>query len=345
MRNFILALTLILTPASPLAFISPVAQAQSTAAMNQDLRNIGAWSQELNRFNIEVGAIFDSPEFNALLAYVDIGDFTSEGFQSAYIDWQVDYKSRISKLREFEAGIAPTPEVQTKDLRPIVSALAIQRETFPQTVNDIQELCVRLDNILARSARGDLDGLDELTEILIERTITVIELENTSLEQIRATIKDSDHPNYYVLGMMVGANNFAVETLRITSFAETRKEREPYLRAMRVIVSQARQDEKDARAALARNRAQAQRMVGLGGPDEKRLINTLVKLWDEFEVAIDTESEMIGYFEQQLALYESDRTTTDVDPEIMALDEKVYDLINYRLQLADQRARLVGQLQ
>lgn len=345
MRHFFFVLALFFGCVVPTAVITPHATAQSQANMNADLSKIGQWSQETNAFNYEVAAIFDSDEFNTLMGFINSGDFSSDAFKSTYSAWQVDYKTRIKKMREMEANFSPAPDIRTAELKPILSALVIQRESVPQMINDIQEMCVRLDNIIKRSAEGDLAGLDEVTDILIERAIKVIELENSSIEQIRLTLASSDHPNYHMLGMSISANNLAVEGLRITMGAETRKEREPYLRVMRDIITKAREEERRARSALEREKKRADAMQGMGGPSEQRLINVLIQLWNDFGVAIDNEAKIIDRFDQQVKIYERTETTTDLEAEILALDEEIFALIDIRLQLAERRSTLISALQ
>lgn len=322
----------------------PVA-AQSTQDMNNDLRFLGEWSEELNSFHAELVEIFNTEQFNVLLGYIDREDYTSDDFKQAYKVWREDTEKRIKRIREIEANFSPAPSVKTAELQPLVDALVEQRTFVPMMINDLQEMYVRFDNIVVRLISGDDSGVAELQQILAERAIQVMDLENASVEQMRATLKESDHPNYYVLGMSIQSNLLAADAVRIFTYTTTRKEREPYIREMKKNLAEGRVLEAQARRALTRTKGEMRSYLSQVGPSEKPLLEATLKILDSFDEALAVEARILGVFERQIEVFERTSSTEDLANEIAQLDTELYGLIDERLRLNQVRTRMLADMQ
>lgn len=350
MRSIFLALTLFALPLTAPLITAPPVHAQSTKSMTDDVAKIGAWTAEYNNIMTDMAALFDSPEFNLFITDLYDPDVSIEDTQITLDAWRVDHKKRITQIQLDIDKLSAVPPVRSAGLNQIRGGLLGQRKALQPAFDDFVEIAQKLDAIAVKILGGDEEGINELSVVLIDRTISALIAENAMLENSKNAIPDQDSPNYYLLGINQDVNLFVIEEQRIIkktySDQNSRPARRDNIQSMRDILNGAEKRVKRARESKRTTRAKISSFQKsfAKGTKEAQLMETAIAMLDAFSVAIDVEEDIIKLQRQSLTHFENEALVEDIEPETLIINEKIYDLIDRRLYLVGERAKMAASL-
>lgn len=349
MRAFLLGFALTISPLSASVFYAPIAAAQTENDV-AELRAIGAWSQQYNGVMVEMSALFDNPVFNTFLDATTDEAVSIEDAQTALDAWRSDHKMRMVRITAMIENLPPVPDVTGDSAVAIREGMLAQKRSLTPALGDLTGMAQKLDQIAERALAGDVSGLGDLAIVLIERGISSILTENDTLEASRKALPDKTHPNYYLMGVMQDTNLFTVEEMRIikksTAGDTGRASRRENIRVMHRILDEADNKIAQARASTAKLLSQFRGARAQLAPDSPNMpiIKMVIDMLVNFERSITVEEGIVNLQRKSLAAYESDMSSDDMDAETERNDVQIFRLIDERLRLHGERARLASSL-
>jgi len=350
MRSIFVALTLIAMPLTAPLIAPTYAQAQSTRDMTDDVAKIGSWADKYNTIMTDMAAIFDNTEFNTFISDIYDPDVSIEDSQLTLDAWRADHKMRIIKIQSDIDNLPDVPQVRSAELNQIRGGLIGQRKALQPAFDDFIEIAQKLDDVAVKILDGDDEGIEELSVVMLDRAIAALISENAMLENSKNAIPDRDNPNFHLIAINQDINLFIIEEQRILKKTYSdqfdRTARRDNIQSMRRILDNAEKNLKLARESRKVLLAKMSKYKSAfpSGTKEAQLMTTAIAMMDEFSGAIDVEEDIIKLQRQSLSLYESEALVEEIEPQTLIINEKMYDLIDRRLYLVGERAKMAASL-
>ena len=350
MRSICLAVAITLTPIAAHIATPPPIMAQSLDETADTVAKLGAWSARYNEVMVEMAALFDNPVFDKFIEDILDDNITIEESEISLKAWREDHKKRMSNINILMENMPEAPQVSGKDMIAIRDGLVEQRKSMWTAAEDLDEIAIRLDEIATKALSGDPSGLEEMTVILLERGISALINENSTLETSKNSLPDNTHPNYYLIGIMQDVNLFTVEELRIlkkSNMGETgRAARIENTRSMNRILDGAEKRIRLARVSTDKYLSQLRPYTKVLSADTKegQMINAVIAMMENFHVATDVEEEIINLQRRALSLYESDLPDEEIESKTNAFEAELYDKIDLRIKLHGERANMAASI-
>jgi hypothetical protein len=350
---------------SAFVFISPVdvtfgemppaaAYAQSDSEMSvmmDELRTVGAWSNEVNAIMIDIASLFSSETFMTLLGEMeDASPGNFDAADKALAAWQSDTAMRMTDIGAKLDALPPPPVFKSKALKELTEAVKPQYDNVKQTYDGVGDLIDQIETLFLQTKSGDSQGTVELTRILFQSSIDLLDAENNMMQSSIDALPDQNHPNVFLIGMMIEINNLGIHSLQIDMLGlddqQSLGDRSSVLKEMKASIRKGEQLEKKGRKATKSSLRQMKAYALLAKTEqEKSLFGTVVSMFENFEGAIDVEAQHLSFMKQIYELYSEDKSIDDLTDAVIDVDNETYPLVDKRLELQAQRTQAAANLQ
>lgn len=347
MKSFFIAAALSLSALSAAHIVAPAAQAQLPQQMMEDIQALGEWSSAFNDFNILFGEVFMSEEFEALSIALNTDDRAE--IQQRHAAWKSVVSQQVTDIKNTARNFPRPPVISTPDLKKIGTALTAQYDSLADTADQVSDMVSQIDSVVVKTMAGDDTGLADLSKIVIRSGQRIIRSENvmitTSLQSI-----PRDHPNYFLISMMMDINSMTDELQNIYLLSwddkTTLDERSEVMRKMEQHLKSARDNSVKVRKANAKYKKQVSNFLNASSePQERRVFKSLMTMLESFDESVASEDAVVDIMKAQIDLLNQDVDLIEIEDEMARLDEETYPFLDARLRQQGERTQLLSQMQ
>jgi hypothetical protein len=186
------------------------AQSEEQARVEYELRQLGAWAQSVNAFNMRGIALLESSEqLNNALDRRVAGGLSADAFAVEVNSWREQFNTNVAQLRAEFTMLPPPPRLSALvALQPSVEAILQRSEQgIDQVANFGLEMAVLMDQVAA----GDIDQATAMHQRAARMVRELLMFENGSLAIMQA-MSPADHPNRNIASSRIAFNDALIVT-------------------------------------------------------------------------------------------------------------------------------------